>query len=37
VFDPWVEKIPWKRERLPNPVYLPGESHGQSSLAGYSP
>ena len=25
-FDPWAKKIPWKRKRLPTPVYLPGES-----------
>ena len=36
-FDSWVRKIPWKREQLPTPVFLPGESHGQKSLAGYSP
>ena len=30
-------KIPWRREQLPTPVSLPGESHGQRSLAGYSP
>ena len=36
-FDPWVTKIPWKRKWLPTPVFLPGESHGQRSLAGYSP
>ena len=36
-FDPWVGKIPWRREWLPAPVSLPGESHGQRSLAGYSP
>ena len=36
-FDPWVEKIPWRREWLPPLVFLPGEFHGQSSLAGYSP
>ena len=24
-FDPWVRKIPWKRERLPSPVFWPGE------------
>ena len=36
-FDPWVEKIPWKRAWQPTPVFLPGESHGQISLAGYSP
>ena len=33
----WVGKIPWRRERLPTPVFLPGESHGQRSLVGYSP
>ena len=31
--DPWVGNIPWRRERLPTPVFLPGESHGQRSLA----
>ena len=36
-FDPWVGKIPWRRARQPTPVFLPGESHGQRSLAGYSP
>jgi len=35
-FDPWVVKIPWRRERLPTPVLLPGEFHGQRNLAGYS-
>ena len=35
--DHWVRKVPWKRERQPIPVFLPGESHGQRSLAGYSP
>ena len=35
-FDPWVEKIPWRRDWLPTPVFLPGEFHGQRSLAGYS-
>ena len=29
--------IPGKRKWQPTPVFLPGESHGQSSLAGYSP
>ena len=33
-----VGKIPWRREWLPTPAFsLPGESHGQRSLAGYSP
>ena len=36
-FDPWVGKIPWRREQLPIPVFLPRESHGQRSLVGYSP
>ena len=36
-FDPWVGKIPWKRERLPTPVFLPGGFHGERSLVGYSP
>ena len=30
-------EIPWRREWLPTPVFSPGESHGQRSLAGYSP
>ena len=34
---PWVGKIPWRREWQHTPVLLPGESHGQRSLAGYSP
>ena len=33
-FDPWVWKSPWRREWQPTPVFLPGESHGQQSLAG---
>ena len=36
-FNPWVGKIPWRREWLPTPVSLPGEFHGQRSLADYSP
>ena len=36
-FDSWVGKIPWRRKWLPTPVFLPGESHGQRSLNGYSP
>ena len=36
-FDPWVRKIPWMREWLPTPVFLPGESHGHRSLVDYSP
>ena len=34
-FDPWVRKIPWRRKWQPTPVFLPGKSHGQRSLAGY--
>ena len=26
--DPWVGKIPWRRERLPTPVFWPREFHG---------
>ena len=38
VFDPWVGKIPWtKIPWQPTPVFLPGDSHGQRSLVGYSP
>ena len=29
--------MPWRRARQPTPVFLPGESHGQRSLAGHSP
>ena len=36
-FDPWVRKIPWRREWEPTLVFLPGEFHGQRNLAGYSP
>ena len=36
-FDPWVRKLPWKRTWQPTPAFLPGESPGQRSLAGYSP
>ena len=36
-FDPWIRKIPWRRAWQPTPVFLPGESNGQRSLAGYSP
>ena len=35
-FDPWVGKIPWRREWQPVPVFLPGKSHGQRSLVGHS-
>ena len=36
MFDPCVGKIPWSRKWLPTPVLLPGKSHGQRSLPGYS-
>ena len=35
-FDPWVIKIPWRRAWQPTPVFLPGKSHAQRSLVGYS-
>ena len=35
-FHPWVGKMPWRRAWQPTPVFLPGEPHGQTSLAGYS-
>ena len=35
--DPWVRKISWRREGQPTPVFLPGEFHGQRSLAEHSP
>ena len=36
-FDSWVGMIHWRREQQLTPVFLPGEFHGQRSLAGYSP
>ena len=36
-FDLWVGKIAWRRAWQPTPVFLPGESHGQRTLVGYSP
>ena len=35
--DPWVGKIPWRRDWPPTPVFFPGEFHGQRSLVGYGP
>ena len=35
-FDSWVRKIPWRRKQQPTPLFLPRESLGQRSLAGYS-
>ena len=34
-FDPWVGKIPWRRERLPPPVFWAGEFHGLYSPCGH--
>ena len=31
------QEDPWRRKWQPTPVFLPGKSHGQKSLAGYSP
>ena len=36
-FNLWVRKIPSRRKWQHTPVFLPGELHGQRSLAGYSP
>ena len=36
-FDAWVGKMPWRRAQPPTPVFLPGESRGQRSLAGHGP
>ena len=36
-FNLWVGKIPWRRKWPPTPVFLPGRSHGQRGLVGYSP
>ena len=35
-FDPWVRKIPWRQAWQSTPVFLPGDSHEQRSLVGYS-
>ena len=34
-FDPWVRRIPWRREWLPTLVFLPGEFCGQRNLVGH--
>ena len=36
-FNPWVRKIPWRRKWKPTPVFLPGKSHEERNLVGYSP
>ena len=35
--DPWVRKIPWRNSWPPTPAFLPGKTHEQGSVAGYSP
>ena len=32
--DPWVRKIPWRRQRKPTPMFLSWKFHRQRSLAG---
>ena len=32
-FDPWVRKIPWRRDSQPTRIFSPGKSHEQRSLA----
>ena len=34
-FGLWVAKTPWRRERLPTPVFWPGEFHGLCSPWGH--
>ena len=36
-FNPWVGKIPWRRDWQPTPVFLLRNSHGQTYWEGYSP
>ena len=36
-FNPWLRKIPWRRQWPPSPVLLPRKFHGWRSLVGYSP
>ena len=33
----WAGKVSWRRKWQPTSVFLPGKSHGQRSLSGYSP
>ena len=35
-FELWVRKILWKRKPQPIPLFLPGKSHGQRNLVGFS-
>jgi len=37
IYHSFVGKIPWRREWLPTPVFLPGEFHGERSLVSHSP
>ena len=30
-FDPWVRKVPWRRQWAPTPVFLPGTSHDRGA------
>ena len=36
MFDPWIRNIPWRRKWQLTPVFLPGEFHGQRTMAGCS-
>ena len=38
--ETWVQFLGWEdplKEMQPTPVFLPGKSHGERNLAGYSP
>ena len=35
-FNPWIGKIPWRRERVPTPVFWPGEFYGLYSPVQFS-
>ena len=41
IWEMWVPSLGWEdplgREWQPSPLFLPGESHGQRNLVGYSP
>ena len=40
MFDPFGQEEGngrWRKKWQPTPVFLPGESHGQRNVAGYSP
>ena len=36
-FNPWVEKMPWRRKWQSTPIFLPVKSHGEKSLVGHRP